>query len=188
MDATTKRVRELDAIGTGTTLVVLQGEDASSRVISILGQHFRVRRFVIRDLGADRTDATVRELVESIGQRGSEPVGMIADAATANTALALVVARPELVRALALVAARVPDEPFAEIKAPVIALFGTRGKESQTGRRMREAIPGCNVLLVYDADHDMADQRPEAIAAALRDFMIAGDRFLVTSKSGKLYP
>jgi hypothetical protein len=43
-------------------------------------------------------------------------------------------------------------------------------------------------LLVYDADHDMAQQRPEAVAAALREFMIAGDRFLVTNKSGKLYP
>jgi pimeloyl-ACP methyl ester carboxylesterase len=186
MDAATKRVRELDAMGTGTTVVVLQGEDAPSRMVSILAQHFRVRRFVIGDLGTDRAGTIGTELADAIGY-GGESVGLIAHAA-ADAALALVVARPELVRALALIAPRVPDKSFAEIKTPVIALFGTRGKDPQTGRRMREAIPGCNVLLVYDADHDMAQQRPEAVAAAVREFMIAGDRFLVTSKSGKLYP
>jgi pimeloyl-ACP methyl ester carboxylesterase len=188
MDATTKRVRQLDATGTGTTVVVLQGEGAAARIVPILAQQFRVLRYAIGDFGAAAAGATIAELTDAIGQHTSEPVGLIADAATADAALAFVVARPELVRALALVAAPIPRKALAEIKTPVIALFGTHRRESQVGRRTREAIPGCNVMFVYDANHDMSNQRPEAVAAALREFMIAGDRFLVTSKSGKLYP
>jgi hypothetical protein len=53
---------------------------------------------------------------------------------------------------------------------------------------MREVISGCHVMFVYDTDHDMANQRPEAVEAILREFLTAGDRFLVTSKSSKIYP
>jgi hypothetical protein len=53
---------------------------------------------------------------------------------------------------------------------------------------MRDAIAGCHVMFVYDTDQDMANQRPEAVAAILREFVHAGDRFLVTSKSSKIYP
>jgi hypothetical protein len=116
------------------------------------------------------------------------PVGVVADAATADVALALIAARPELVRALALIAPPIPKSALADLKTPVLALFGTRAMSPQVGRQMREAIPNCHVMLVYDADGDMTNQRPEAVAAALRDFMLSGDRFLVTGKSGKLYP
>ena len=43
-------------------------------------------------------------------------------------------------------------------------------------------------MFIYDADDDMAEQRPEAVAAVLQEFLTAGDRFIVTGKSGKLYP
>jgi pimeloyl-ACP methyl ester carboxylesterase len=188
MDAPTQRVRQLDAAGQGASVVLLQCDGAPSRTVPILTQHFRVLRYAVHEFSAAASAMITSELASAIGQHASEPVGMIAEAATAHAALAFALAHPELVRALALMAPPVPDGAVAEFKTPVIALFGTRQALPQIGRKMREAIATCHVMFVYDADDDMANQRPEAVAAALREFMIAGDRFLVTSKSGKLYP
>jgi pimeloyl-ACP methyl ester carboxylesterase len=188
MDAAIKRVAQLDAAGSGATVVLLQADAAPSRVAPILAGIFRVLRYAVGDADGARIVPASNELAAVIASQGRDPVGMIADAATANVALALVAARPELVSALALLAPPIPDSALAALKTPVLALFGTRAIPPQVGRQMREAIANCHVMLVYDADHDMANQRPEAVAAALREFMLAGDSFLVTGKSGKLYP
>jgi pimeloyl-ACP methyl ester carboxylesterase len=188
MDAAIKRISLLDAAGTGATVVLLQADAAPLRVASILAQQFRVLRYTVGDGNAARTVPISNELAAAIASQGRDPVGLIADAATAEVALALVAARPELVSALALLAPPIPNSALAALKTPVLALFGTRAMLPQVARRMREAIANCHVMLVYDADDDMANQRPEAVAAALREFMLAGDRFLVTGKSGKLYP
>ena len=188
MDAATRRVRLVDAAGAGASVVHLQADGAPSRVVAILAQHFRVLSFAVDDPGAAASDALTHELADAISQHAHETVGVIAHATAADTALALAVARPERVRALALVAPPVPRSTLAELKVPVLALFGTRQVPAQIGRLMREAIANCHVVFVYDADHDMANERPEAVAAVLREFLIAGDRFLVSDKSGKLYP
>lgn len=187
MDAPIKRVAQLDAAGSGATVVLLQADSAPSHVAPILAGPFRVLRYaVVTD--AAQTGSASNELAAAIAAQGSDPVGVVADAATADVALALIAARPELVRALALIAPPISKSALADLKTPVLALFGTRAMSPQVGRQMREAIPNCHVMLIYDADSDMTNQRPEAVAAALRDFMLSGDRFLVTGKSGKLYP
>jgi pimeloyl-ACP methyl ester carboxylesterase len=187
MDAPIKRVAQLDAAGSGATVVLLQADSAPSHVAPILAGPFRVLRYaVVTD--AAQTRSASNELAAAIAAQGSDPVGVVADAATADVALVLIAARPELVRALALIAPSIPKSALADLKTPVLALFGTRAMSPQVGRQMREAIPNCHVMLIYDADSDMTNQRPEAVAAALRDFMLSGDRFLVTGKSGKLYP
>jgi|SRR6516165_3593164 len=188
MDAAIKRVTQIDAAGAGATVVLLQAEAAPSRIAPILAGQFRVLRYRVAAGDAAHTGPTSSELAAALASQASEPVGVVADAATAEVALALIGARPELVRALALIAPQIPKSALAEMKTPMLALFGTLVMPPQIGRHMRQAIPNCHVMLVYDADHDMTNQRPEAVAAALRDFMLAGDRFLVTGKSGKLYP
>ncbi|MGA7609721.1 MAG: hypothetical protein WCF49_06025 [Xanthobacteraceae bacterium] len=187
MDAPIKRVAQLDAAGSGATVVLLQADSAPSHVAPILAGPFRVLRYVVVT-DAAQTGSASNELAAAIAAQGSDPVGVVADAATADVALALIAARPELVRTLALIAPSIPKSALADLKTPVLALFGTRAMSPQVGRQMREAIPNCHVMLIYDADSDMTNQRPEAVAAALRDFMLSGDRFLVTGKSGKLYP
>jgi len=75
------------------------------------------------------------------------------------------------------------------VKPVVLALFGTRSTADATGRRVyRQAIPKCHMMFVYDTDEHLAEQRPEAVAAALKDFMTTREGFLVTGKSGKIYP
>ena len=175
MDAAIKRLTQLDAFGAGATVVLLQADAAPSRIAPILADQFRVLRYRVSADETAHTGPAGSELAAAVASHASEPVGIVADAATADVALALI-------------APQSPKSALAELKTPVLALFGTLAMPPQIGRHMREAIPNCHVMLVYDADRDMANQRPEAVAAALRDFMLAGDRFLVTGKSGKLYP
>ena len=175
MDATIKRLTLLDTAGAGATVVLLQADAAPSRIAPILADQFRVLRYRVAADDTAHTGPAGSELAAAVASHASEPVGIVADAATADVALALI-------------APQIPKSALAELKTPVLALFGTLAMPPQIGRHMREAIPNCHVMLVYDADRDMTNQRPEAVAAVLRDFMLAGDRFLVTGKSGKLYP
>jgi pimeloyl-ACP methyl ester carboxylesterase len=188
MDATAPRIALAHIAGSGAPIVCLQVGAGVSATASLLSQQFRVLTFTIAGTAGARDDAAVAELANAVGAHASEPVSLIADAASANAALRLAAARPDQVRALALIAPSVPDKVFAEFKTPVMALFGTRDAPAEIGRKMRDAISGCHVMFVYDTDRDMVTQRPEAVAAILREFLIAGARFVVTSKSGKLYP
>ena len=187
MDAPAKRPRLLEDTGAGAIVVLLDDEGGASRVAPLLAQQFRVLRYGLGDRHAP-AGTQARELAGAIGELGGEAVGVIASPATAQVALALAAAHPERVRALALIAPPVAEAAYPELKTPVMALFGTRNMPPGAGQKTRAAIANCHLMLVYDTDDEMADQRPEAVAAALKEFMQAGDRFLVTSKSGKLYP
>ena len=121
------------------------------------------------------------------------PIGVVATGADAATALAHVVAKPETVNALVLIAPSAPDKTLADklsgVTIPVLALFGTRDANAQAnGATWRKALPNCNVTFVYDAGADLANERPEAVAAALADFMRQRERYVVTDRSAKLYP
>jgi pimeloyl-ACP methyl ester carboxylesterase len=184
MDAPAQQIALAHSAGSGAPVVWLHAGEKTPAAAPLLAQHFRVLMFRIADTTSIQEDA----VANAIGPHASEPVGLIADAASAHAALRLAAARPDLVRALVLIAPAVPNKERDEFKTPVMALFGTRDAPAHIGRSMREVISGCHVMFVYDTDHDMANQRPEAVEAILREFLAAGDRFLVTSKSGKLYP
>src|SRR5262249_43693019 len=125
MDASIKRVAQLDATGTGAGVVLLQADAAPSHVASLLAQHFRTVRYTVDDAKGAHSGAASGEVAAAIASQGNDPIGLIADTATASVALALVTTRPELVRALALLAPRLPDGAIPELKTPVLALFGT---------------------------------------------------------------
>jgi pimeloyl-ACP methyl ester carboxylesterase len=184
MDAPTQQITLTHSAGSGAPIAWLHADDKTPAAGALLAQHFRVLGFTIAHAASIPADA----IANAIAPHAGEPVGLIADAANAHAALRLAAARPDLVRALALTAPAVPDKLPSELKTPVMALFGTRDAPAHIGRSMREVISGCHVMFVYDTDHDMANQRPEAVEAIMREFLIAGDRFLVTSKSSKLYP
>jgi hypothetical protein len=184
MDAPAQQIALAHTAGSGAPVIWLHAGEKTPAAVSPLAQHFRVLVFTIARVTSMQDDA----LANAIGPHASEPVGLIADAGSAHAALQLAAARPDLVRALVLIAPAVPDKLPGELKTPVMALFGTRDAPAHIGRSMREVISGCHVMLVYDTDQDMADQRPEAVAAIQHEFLQAGDRFLVTSKSSKIYP
>jgi len=184
MDAPAQQIALAHSAGSGAPVVWLHAGEKTPAAASLLAQHFRVLMLTT----AHTTSIQENAVANAIGPHASEPVGLIADAACAHAALRLAAARPDLVRALALIAPAVPDKLPGELKTSVMALFGTRDAPAHIGRGMREVISACHVMLVYDTDQDMANQRPEAVAAIQHEFLQAGNRFLVTSKSSKIYP
>jgi pimeloyl-ACP methyl ester carboxylesterase len=123
----------------------------------------------------------------------SAPVGVVADAASAQQALMHAAAKPGSVNALALIAPPVLDATLADklsaVTMPVLALFGTRDANAPAnGAAWRKALPNCNVTFVYDTSADMANERPEAVAGALSEFLRQRERYVVSDKSTKLFP
>ena len=77
---------------------------------------------------------------------------------------------------------------MGEISTPVLALFGTRDELIPTtvARRYRQLMPKANVMFVYDASHSITEDRPEATASLIEDFLQEPGGFLVNRTSGAL--
>ena len=77
---------------------------------------------------------------------------------------------------------------MGEIAAPALALFGTRDELIPTtlARRYRQLMPKANVMFVYDAGHAITEDRPEAAASVIEDFLTEPEGFLVNRQSGLL--
>ena len=77
---------------------------------------------------------------------------------------------------------------MSEVGCPVLALFGTRDELIPTAlaRRYRQLMSKANVVFVYDAGHRILEDRPEAAAALIEDFLAEPGGFLVNRTSGKL--
>ncbi len=103
---------------------------------------------------------------------------------------------PEIGRKQAALFARLIGPPvdaelearMGEIAAPVLALFGTRDELIPTSlaRRYRQLMPKANVVFVYDAGHSITEDRPEAAASVIEDFLGEPGGFLVNRASGAL--
>lgn len=122
---------------------------------------------------------------------GFESFNVLAFASAAEAALRLALSRPGAVRALVLAAAAPPTDPslaqrLAELKVPTLVLLGTRDPQAPPalGRQWRELQPGCHVVFVYDAGHDLASDRPDAFADAVIDFTQDPGGFLVNRRDG----
>ena len=80
------------------------------------------------------------------------------------------------------------ESRMGEVACPVLALFGTRDELIPTSiaRRYRQLMPKANVMFVYDAGHSITEDRPEATAALIEDFLQEPGGFLVNRTSGAL--
>lgn len=82
------------------------------------------------------------------------------------------------------------EAALAELRVPVLALFGTADRVTPTSaaRRYRTVLPNCHVVMVYDAGHALEDERPEAAAAVIADFLERRESFIVSKESGLIHP
>jgi len=82
------------------------------------------------------------------------------------------------------------DARLATFERPVLALFGTEDRvvPPTSAHLLREAMPNCHVVLIYDVAHAIDAERPEAVAAVVEDFLERHERFLVQRKSGLIHP
>lgn len=85
---------------------------------------------------------------------------------------------PELIRAL------------ADLAIPTLVAFGTKDGlvPPAMGREYVTAMPRCNYVLVYDAAHEIHDDRPDAMAELVADFVAREEAFIVGQSSSAIYP
>jgi pimeloyl-ACP methyl ester carboxylesterase len=71
-----------------------------------------------------------------------------------------------------------------------LVLFGTRDGliSPQMGRTYKELMPNCSFVLVYDAAHEIAFDRPEAYANVVGDFIERQEAFVVNADPGLIAP
>lgn len=82
------------------------------------------------------------------------------------------------------------ETAMRELQLPTLVLFGTEDRLTppELGRHYREILPNCHFMIVYDAAHAIYDDRPEAFAAIVADFLEHHEQFVVRRESGLLYP
>ena len=209
------RIRYLEA-GQGNPVVVLHGGDGltSSPLNNLLARQFRVIALEIpdfgRSLGNTRSQSLrnlAQTLAEAVAALGLEHYGLVSTAASAPLALWQAIDLPQRVDALVLISpiALLPDgwtvpsgcardpaleRSLGDMKVATLVLLGTRDEvlPAETGRLYVERLPNCYYALVYDAGHEIEAERPEALFAAVCDFLEHRETFIVSRKNTVINP
>jgi len=210
-----ERIRYLEA-GQGNPVVVLHGGDGltSSPLNTLLARQFRVIALEIPDCGRSPRNAQsqslrdlARMLAEAVAALGLEHYGLVSTAASAPLALWQAIDLPQRVDALVLISpiALLPDgwtapsgcardlaleRNLGDMKVATLVLLGTRDEvlPAETGRLYVELLTNCYYALVYDAGHEIEAERPEALFAAVRDFLEQHETFVVSRKKTIINP
>ena len=77
-----------------------------------------------------------------------------------------------------------------ELATPTLVLFGTldRVTPSTLGRHYKALMPNCNLVLVYDAAHAIATDRPEAFCEVVGDFLERREAFIISRSETLINP
>jgi len=209
------RIRYLEA-GRGSPVVALYGNEglAPSPLHTLLAQHFRVIAVEIPGLGREPVEerpASPREVARVLAgaavAAGVERYVLVGTAAGASLALWQAIDIPERIDALVLISpvALLPDGRTAtdgfppdpelarrlgDIQAATLVLFGTNDEEilPETGQIYAERITNCYYVLVYDAGRVIEAERPDALFAAVCDFVERRGTFIVERNSTAINP
>ena len=193
-------LRYLEA-GQGSPVVIVEkaGELRLSAFAGLLARQFRV---VVLELPASADQeqvAVASRLNRAAAAIGLDHYAVIGSGDTAALALWQAVDAPEHVDGLVLISPTVlrpgAAEPalagrLSEVRAPALVLFGTNDPAvpPETGRLYVERLPECYYALSYDAGHDIAGDRPEALSEAVSDFVERRGTFIVERNSTALHP
>jgi pimeloyl-ACP methyl ester carboxylesterase len=82
------------------------------------------------------------------------------------------------------------EEQLKHLAVPVLVLFGVEDGviSPQMGRFYKELLPTSHFVLVYDAAHDIASDRPEAFTEVVNDFLERHEQFVNARNSTLLHP
>lgn len=82
------------------------------------------------------------------------------------------------------------EDRLGEIEARTLVLFGTEDKmiPSDMGSIYKERMKSCNFILVYDAGHAIAADRPDAFASLVGDFLERREQFIVSAELSVIHP
>jgi pimeloyl-ACP methyl ester carboxylesterase len=76
------------------------------------------------------------------------------------------------------------------LDTPTLVLFGTLDRviPPEMGRHYKELMPAAQLVLVYDAGHAIAAERPEAFAEVVTDFIERREAFLISQTETVIHP
>jgi pimeloyl-ACP methyl ester carboxylesterase len=79
---------------------------------------------------------------------------------------------------------------LGEVQTLTLVVFDTADKmvPPAMGRTYRERMPNCHYVLVYDAGHAVAAERPQALTNTVIDFLDLREAFLVSRRDGRINP
>jgi pimeloyl-ACP methyl ester carboxylesterase len=180
------RVHCLEA-GVGVPTIWLQEQPAVSSAHELLSEHFRI---LAVPAGAPA------EVDPLLGALGSDQLNLIGTGAGAENALRLALSTPERVSALVLESPQLLlsgdnpslEEAISHLEVPTLAIFGSRDPNipPDHGARYRALMPDCYYVLVYKAGATVAEDRPNAFAGLVADFLTRREAFVVSNQSEKL--
>ncbi len=182
--------------GAGEAIVVIGESLAPAPAHALLAKDRRVILFALPD-ETTAPQAFARGIAAAIETLGLARFDVIGQGAGAAAALWLGIARPAATGAIALVGPTALAERgtelerhLGEMKLPVLALFGTNDAvaPSEEGGRYRALLSDCHLMFVYESGHEVASDRPEALAFIAREFFERRDLFLVSRESGLVFP
>ena len=77
-----------------------------------------------------------------------------------------------------------------DLAIPTLVLFGTldRVMPPEMGRIYKALMPNAHLVLVYDAGHAIAAERPEAFTEVVMDFLERNDAFVISRGRTVLLP
>ena len=200
------RIRYLEA-GQGSPVVVLHGSEGltQSPLPTLLARHFRVMALEIPGFGRSPVDTqppamrdVARTLARAIATLGLEHYVLVSTSTSTPLALWQAIEATEGVESLVLISPSVSgftndpelERRLGEIQTPTLILIGTNDATipPETGRLYVERLPNCYYTLVYDAGHAIAVERPEALLAAVCDFVERRGTFIVERNSTAINP
>ena len=73
---------------------------------------------------------------------------------------------------------------------PTLVLFGTQDGviPPEMGREYKRLLPDCHLLFVYDAGHEIGEERPEAFVEAVTDFAARQAAFVINQTPTVKFP
>jgi len=180
--------------GAHEAILWLGASDSAAALKRLVAQQCRIVASA-----AQATAPLARALDEALASLGAERVSLIAERDRAAAALLLALERPGQIAAIVLLAPRIFDaggaaivEPaarFNAVEVPILALFGTKDAAAppEAARHYRQRNPRCHLVFVYDAGEAMSDERPDAVAELVIDFVTRRDRFVVRQHADMLF-
>ena len=181
------------------TVVIVDEPGRSAALRDGLAQRWVVLEPRLDDLDPGAED----QLSAAIAPLASGAYGLIGVSSAASVAIRHALQSPQSISALILVSpmairpAGMPvgatqelESQLHEIQCPTLAIFGQAGGmiDPVAPSIYRSRIPNCNVAFVYDAGHDVAAERPQALLNLVTDYLERRETFIVQNRSGAINP
>lgn len=181
---------EYVAVGSGDAIVSIVDRDQPHLHKSdlLLAEKRRLTCFSANAQPDNR--AAAKQVIEALKTLNVDRFDLISYGEGATVALDVARSAPG-VRSITLISPKAePHQTSDGVKCPALTLFGTSDENASIeGGRTIELRPShSHLMYVYEAGSNIGDERPEALAFIIGEFLERSDEFLVSRESGRVFP